>query len=111
MDQNEGTKYCCDYEDTTALNVLENTTVSEVSEEIFEVMIELVKDETTIASGNYCLRVITSGHISAADIHISVGMDVHIEADIHISADMDVHINADMFDILIKIRISAKKNE
>ena len=57
------------------------------------------------------IRVITSGHISAADIHISVGMDVHIEADIHISADMDVHINADTFDILIKIRISVKKNE
>ena len=56
-------------------------------------------------------RVITSGHISANDIHISVGMDVHIQADIHISADMDVHINADTFDILIKIRISVKKNE
>ena len=49
------------------------------------------------------IRVITSGHISAADIYISVDMDVHIEA------DMDVHINADMFDIFIKIRNSEKK--
>ena len=39
--------------------------------------------------------VIISGHISAADMDISVDMNVHISADIHIrriSADMDVRI-------------------
>ena len=47
LDQNEDTKYCCDYEVTT-LSLVENTTVSE---EVFEVLIELVPDETTIPSG------------------------------------------------------------